>query len=50
MQFLLVRRFESSLVAFRSSLQKMIDSYNKTLGWYRELGYIPLWKSGSIHN
>lgn len=48
MQFLLVRRFESSLVAFRSSLQKMIDSYNKTLGWYRELGYIPLWKAGSI--
>jgi len=43
----LVRRFESSMEAFRISLNNMIESSEKILKWY-DAGYVPIYKKGDI--
>ncbi|MGC9214912.1 helicase-related protein [Athalassotoga sp.] len=43
----LVRRFESSMKAFKISLDSMIESSEKILKWY-EFGYVPIYKKGDI--
>ncbi len=48
MKRLLVRRFESSITAFRSTLDSLIRSCENTLLWYRKFGRVPLFKKGTI--
>ena len=48
MRRLLVRRFESSVGAFKISLRNMIESSEKMLGWYSERGEIPIFKKGDL--
>ncbi len=48
MRRLLVMRFESSKDAFRSTLEKMIESNEKIEAWWRELGTVPIMKKGQI--
>lgn len=48
MKRLLVRRFESSLFAFKSSLDAMIASSENVLRWYETFGKVPLFKRGKI--
>lgn len=47
MKRLLVHRFESSFYAFETSLNKMIESYMKVIGWY-EKGKVPIYKKGDL--
>lgn len=44
----LVRRFESSIHAFRISLDNMIRSYEIIIDWYDRLGLVPIYKKGNI--
>lgn len=44
MRRLLVRRFESSVAAFKSSLAFMINSSRNVLDWIERTGKIPVWK------
>lgn len=48
MKRLLVRRFESSITAFRSTLGSLVRSGENTLLWLDKFGRIPLYKRGSI--
>ncbi len=48
MRRLVVARFESSLAAFKITLDNMILSSESILKWYREKGIVPLWKRGHI--
>jgi len=48
MRRLLVMRFESSKDAFRSTLEKMIESNEKIENWWNELGSVPIMKKGQI--
>lgn len=48
MRRLLVRRFESSRGAFSVSLRNMISSTETMLGWYRNLGSVPIYKKGIL--
>lgn len=48
MKRLLVRRFESSIAAFRHSLDTMIQSSLDFIEWYEKFGKIPLFKGGKI--
>lgn len=44
----LVRRFESSLKAFKISLNSMISSAEVILNWYDKLSLVPIYKKGNI--
>jgi superfamily II DNA or RNA helicase/HKD family nuclease len=48
MRRLLVMRFESSRDAFRSTLEKMIESNEKIENWWNELGSVPIMKKGQF--
>jgi superfamily II DNA or RNA helicase len=48
MRRLLVMRFESSKDAFRSTLEKMIDSNKLIENWWNELGIVPIMKKGQL--
>lgn len=48
MRRLLVRRFESSIGAFKSSLVNMITSSEIMLDWYKRRGEVPVYKKGSL--
>lgn len=48
MKKLLVRRFESSIYAFRSSLDNMIKSFENIKEWYEKLGKVPIYKKGKL--
>lgn len=48
MKRLLVSRFESSVFAFRSTLNSMIQSSETVLRWYNELGKVPIYKKGTL--
>lgn len=48
MRRLLVMRFESSKNAFRSTLEKMIESNNLIEHWWDELGIVPIMKKGQL--
>jgi superfamily II DNA or RNA helicase len=48
MKRLLVRRFESSIFAFRSTLESIINSSKVVLDWYERLGKVPIYKKGQI--
>ncbi len=50
MKRLLVMRFESSKLAFKNTLEKMIET-NKTIeSWWNNLGGVPIMKKGTIPN
>jgi len=44
----LVRRFESSMKAFKISLNSMIQSTEMILDWYDRIGLVPIYKRGHI--
>ena len=48
MRRMLVMRFESSINAFRESLNNMIDSYNEMIQWIEVFGLVPIYKRGEI--
>lgn len=48
MRHLLVRRFESSIFAFRRSLDEMITSSQNIKDWYEKLGKVPIYKKGKL--
>lgn len=48
MRRLLVRRFESSIAAFKISLDNMIKSSETMLEWYTSRGEVPVLKKGSL--
>jgi len=48
MRRLLVMRFESSKDAFRSTLEKMIESNKLIEHWWDELGIVPIMKKGQL--
>lgn len=48
MKRLLVRRFESSMSAFHSTLKSMIQSSQVILDWYEKFGKVPIYKKGRL--
>jgi superfamily II DNA or RNA helicase/HKD family nuclease len=48
MRRLLVSRFESSVGAFKISLENMIKSSETMLDWYDNRGEVPIYKKGSL--
>jgi len=48
MRRLLVRRFESSIGAFKASLENMITSSKIMLDWYENKGVVPIYKKGFL--
>lgn len=48
MRRLLVRRFESSIGSFRSSLENMIKSSETMLDWYENKNVVPIFKKGAL--
>jgi len=48
MKRLLVRRFESSIRAFRKTVDSMINSTKTVLDWYTKIGKVPIYKKGNI--
>ncbi|HEY4498568.1 MAG TPA: helicase-related protein [Candidatus Paceibacterota bacterium] len=48
MRRLLVRRFESSIAAFKISLDNMIASSETMLNWYTSRGEVPVLKKGAL--
>lgn len=48
MRRLLVRRFESSVFAFKTTLEYMISSSRNILDWYDKRGTVPIFKKGNI--
>ncbi|EKE05107.1 MAG: hypothetical protein ACD_19C00426G0129 [uncultured bacterium] len=48
MRRLLVMRFESSKAAFKSSLEKMIESNERIENWWDNLGTVPIMKKGKL--
>ena len=48
MRRLLVRRFESSVYAFRETIDSMIKSSETILSWYDKLGKVPIYKRGNL--
>ena len=48
MKRLLVRRFESSIYAFQSTLDSIINSSEVIVGWYERLGKVPVYKKGKL--
>ncbi len=50
MKQLLVRRFESSVASFHSSLIAIIESCKQMQKWYEKLDKIPVYKKGKLPN
>src|SRR5258707_15781940 len=50
MRRLLVMRFESAENAFRSTLEKMIESNKLIEHWWDELGIVPIMKKGHLQD
>ncbi len=48
MRRLLVRRFESTVYAFKRSLDSIIESSEIILTWYNKLGKVPIYKKGNL--
>lgn len=48
MRRLLVRRYESSVAAFRESLNAMIESSEHMLRWIEKRGKVPVYKKGTL--
>jgi superfamily II DNA/RNA helicase len=48
MRRLLVKRFESSVKAFKETLDKMIESSKLVKNWYEELDMVPVYKKGNL--
>ncbi len=48
MKRLLVRRFESSIYSFQSTLDSIINSSNTILKWYDKFGKVPVYKKGKL--
>ena len=48
MRRLLVMRFESSKAAFKSSLNKMIESNKRIESWWDKFGTVPIMKKGQL--
>lgn len=48
MQKLLVARFESSLYAFKTTLESMVQSMEKTKQYYDKLARVPIFKKGKL--
>lgn len=48
MRRLLVRRFESSVYAFKESLDSIINSSENIRTWYNKLGKVPIYKKGNL--
>lgn len=48
MKRLLVRRFESSMYAFKSTLDSIIHSSEVIVDWYERLGKVPVYKKGKL--
>ena len=48
MRRLLVYRFESSMFAFKATLENMINSSQLILDWYEKLGKVPVYKKGKL--
>ena len=48
MKTLMVKRFESSIAAFRSTLNNMIRYHQNTLDWYNDLGLVAIYKKGNL--
>lgn len=48
MRHLLVRRFESSVFAFKSTLEKMIVSSKNILNWTEKRETVPIFKKGNL--
>lgn len=50
MQRLLVRRFESSVNAFKASIESMITSNQNILSWIKYRNKVPVYKKGDLPN
>ncbi|MBW8015122.1 MAG: helicase [Planctomycetes bacterium] len=48
MKRLLVRRFESSIFAFQSTLDSLIKSTELVQDWYEKAGLVPIYKKGQL--
>jgi superfamily II DNA/RNA helicase len=48
MRKLLVMRFESSKMAFKSTIEKMIQNNLLIVNWWDELGLVPIMKKGNL--
>lgn len=48
MRRLLVSRFESSIQAFRITIERMIDSMLTIKRWHHDLGKIPIYRKGNL--
>lgn len=48
MKNLLVKRFESSMQAFRATLNNMIGYHQNTLDWHNNLGLVAIYKKGKL--
>ncbi len=48
MRRLLVRRFESSIAAFKISVSNMMSSSEVMLDWYLKRGEVPIYKKGAL--
>jgi superfamily II DNA or RNA helicase len=48
MRRLLVARFESSIFAFKQSLEQMIESAKIMIKWFEDAGLVPIFKKGYI--
>jgi len=48
MKRLLVRRFESSIMSFKESLEYMIQTHKNIISWYEDIGQIPFYKKGYL--
>ena len=50
MKRLLVRRFESSVFAFQTTLDSLIKSTELVKGWYEKAELVPIYKKGQLPN
>ncbi len=48
MRRLLVHRFESSIAAFESTVNNMINSMKLVEDWYEKVGVVPIFKKGNL--
>lgn len=48
MRRMLVSRFESSMTAFKISLDNMIESYEGMIKWIDKFGLVPIYKKGGL--
>lgn len=48
MRRLLVRRFESSVYSFKTTLESIIESSETICEWYKRVGKVPIYKKGRL--